>query len=81
MDAKDTEAPDNLEADKDKTGQNLQNGNNRTPLSKEESDAAKKAKDEKRAEAQRAARARVETLDAVKKQKVGEAAAIKIDDE
>ena len=80
MDARNAEAPDDPMADK-KTGQNLQNENHQTPFSKAESDAAKKAKDEKRAEAQRAARARVETLDASKKQKVGEAVAIKVDDE
>ena len=78
MDAKNTEAPDEKmddQANKENTGP-LQ-----STLTKEESDAAKKDKNEKRAEAQRAARARVESLDVNKKAKVVDAAEIKIDDE
>jgi len=76
-DTQNTETPDEEMAD---TGQNLQN-ENKTSLTKEESDAATKAKDEKRAEAQRAARARVDTVDKSKKQKGVDAAAIKVGDD
>ena len=64
------------EANKENTG-TLQ-----TSFTKEQIDAANKIKTEKRAEAQRAARARVETFDADKKAKVdADAVDIKIDDE
>ena len=77
-DAKNTEAPDEKmddQANKENTGP-LQ-----STLTKEESDAVNKAKNEKRTEAHRAARARVESLDANKKAKIVDAAEIRIDDE
>jgi len=80
MDAKDTEEVPDVEMASNTTGQNLQN-ENKTPPTKEEIEAATKAKDEKRAEAKRVAQARVQTLEKSKKQKVVDAASIKVDDE
>jgi hypothetical protein len=77
-DAENKEAPDEKmddQANKENTGP-LQ-----STVTKEESEAAIKAKNETRAEAKRAAQARVASLDANKKAKIVDGAEIKIDDE